>query len=376
MKSYLFIFAMLIFASCKNGGESNISSVSQQRSIPKSNNISLDKYVKLHDIIALEATEKSLVLAPNAKVKVYQDLLFVYGLGQPVLCFSLASGKFLRTFGNQGAAPGEYVQATGLEVNKQFVYVLDGMSGKVIRYDHSGNVINQASNGNLLYSDDVVYFNEKIYINTPNDLNGADYYSFDEYLNKFTKHFIGKANKGGIDDPYFPYKVKGLLSSYFTKIGEHKLLLFRSVSEEIFAIDATSGNTSPVQDNNLHVIHTMPPLPKNFLQKDPQERWQYINLNPKLQQVFILHSRYIIQKFNKTDKKGYAHFSFFVYDLLRKESKNISESFFDKIIHGKTEYLTIPIFIYSDNNFLYSFDFSSLQSNSNDNPKLRRFKLQ
>lgn len=84
----------------------------------------------------------------------------------------------------------------------------------------------------------------------------------------------------------------------------------------------------------------------------------------------------IIQKFNKTDKKGYAHFSFFVYDLLRKQSKNISESFFDKIIHGKTEYLTIPIFIYSDNNFLYSFDFSSLQSNSNDNPKLRRFKLQ
>ena len=58
--------------------------------------------------------------------------------------FSLNDGQYIRAFGRKGNGPGEYMFAANMAVDPQGkVYLLDKVSGRILRYDRQGQYLNQ-----------------------------------------------------------------------------------------------------------------------------------------------------------------------------------------------------------------------------------------
>ena len=78
-----------------------------------------------------------------AGVAVYQNELYVCDFQtQKVEVFDRMSGQLIRTFGEPGGEPGQFIRPLGIAVDAQgFVYVCDVMKCVIQKFDHEGKLV-------------------------------------------------------------------------------------------------------------------------------------------------------------------------------------------------------------------------------------------
>ena len=105
------------------------------------------RYSELFDsyhFIPLETSEES-ILSEITQVKFLNKKIIIRdNLTSKVVLFS-DDGKYLRNIGNAGRGPGEYTGLTEIDVDvdNNYIFILDNTAKKIITYDLQGNLINE-----------------------------------------------------------------------------------------------------------------------------------------------------------------------------------------------------------------------------------------
>ena len=76
------------------------------------------------------------------------------------------NGEFLTKIGREGQGPAEYVQIghVSIDVKKQQVYVYDGQTRYIKRYDYNGTFLGNVFRNNAKYASSVNFYNDSCYI--------------------------------------------------------------------------------------------------------------------------------------------------------------------------------------------------------------------
>ncbi|MDE6826012.1 MAG: 6-bladed beta-propeller [Paramuribaculum sp.] len=103
--------------------------------------------------IDLETTPQSLLAQVTACGFCDSGIVVFDQRGGSVLLFS-GNGKFLRPIGAKGQGPGEYIRPEAIDVDRNIVYVYDGLQGSILKYALDGSFIGTDSVGRV---DDFVH---------------------------------------------------------------------------------------------------------------------------------------------------------------------------------------------------------------------------
>ena len=89
--------------------------------------------------LELEATDGSYLTIP-VNIKLTDSLIYVLDLDEHLRCFN-RNGKFLRNGYKKGRGQGEVISLYDFDVDKDYLYLLDGAKSAILRYTHDGHFV-------------------------------------------------------------------------------------------------------------------------------------------------------------------------------------------------------------------------------------------
>ncbi len=199
-------------------------------------NLNLLKNVKYTDfyenldsikLIPLETTDISLI-GNISRIFIVNDTIFIadYSKTKTIFAFNL-QGSFLYKINKLGNGPGEYQNINMVQIDDQYIMILDWFSWKLIKYDHTGNLIWEKKTDPHPYD----------FINTQND---EMCFFYNQYTEKTKYQIVFIDNDLSLKETAFPFRNTRELYcdfiSLFQKTEENKILYHYSFCDTIFEI--------------------------------------------------------------------------------------------------------------------------------------------
>ena len=160
---FLALTGVLLFSCNRDTKESELMTVPVD--IDQNESLHLSTIAAEITAIELELTDESLI-NPDRIIRVLlTENNVILAERDKILVFS-NKGEYLRSIGNKGQGPGEYISVRNLTVDEKngFFYVSDFVQSKLIRYDLNGNFIKESSTGSRLTIKDLNYINDELLI--------------------------------------------------------------------------------------------------------------------------------------------------------------------------------------------------------------------
>lgn len=111
--------------------------------IEDDNAVNLSNLIKDVSYLELENNRESFMY-PLKNVKMVDSLIYVQDIENQLKCFDLR-GNFVRNTYRIGNGPGEIVKLYDFDVDRQFLYLLDGARSALSRYTHEGSFVDSRS---------------------------------------------------------------------------------------------------------------------------------------------------------------------------------------------------------------------------------------
>lgn len=235
----LSIFCLLSMSSCSDSRLAKQVEEEERNDISDStlvvdikghtiDNIKLSSLISDVGYIVLQSDGKHMLTLPT-NIKATDSLIYVSDLDEHLFCFS-SNGTFLRDAAIKGHSAKEVIRLYDYEVDKRFLYLLDGARSSIIKFNHDGNFL---SSTKLPFR--AIRFkklSDKLWAFelAPYTLKGKN----EEYMvavtdNKFNiqyKKFVHhKGERNVTRNPYFENKENGM---YFAPINRRGIYKFNS----------------------------------------------------------------------------------------------------------------------------------------------------
>lgn len=157
MKSKLVAIAFVVvfaFLSCSDKRYAGIMEKNERMDITEQtillelnieddNELTLSELIKDVSYLELENNRESFMY-PLKNVKMVDSLIYVQDIENQLKCFDLR-GNFVRNTYRIGNGPGEIVKLYDFDVDRQFLYLLDGARSALSRYTHDGSYVDSRS---------------------------------------------------------------------------------------------------------------------------------------------------------------------------------------------------------------------------------------
>lgn len=116
------------------------------------------------DFVILQEDEKTMFADINQVIDAFDKYFIVDTYGSRRVVAFDHSGKPLASYGKRGNGPGEYVFPWDIDVNAEYIYILDASQRKLLRYNHKGDYIDSKnvpfeSKGFTLLKNNKILFN-------------------------------------------------------------------------------------------------------------------------------------------------------------------------------------------------------------------------
>jgi hypothetical protein len=307
--------------------------------------VELSTVFKKMKTIILE-TNENVILKTIGHLEIFDGLIFILDIN-PSYKFVIfdINGRFIRTIGNIGGGPGEYMFPLDFTIDtvKREIYLLFDNS-HINKYSIDGKFINKINiNKNDEFFDFILYHDNSLYVNVFN-ANPAE----DDYLIKKIDPVTGKTvdrflktveyNKGW-QDPNFRYYYSGFVS----KLSESPKFLHLFTDRFVAFTEGNISTYISVQSNDLVTYSEMKRTEKNAA----------------LDRINALNGKiYGFKNYFETKKHisfGYSISTTPYNILIDKDTKSIKKILWknDMIYSLKTH--NYPNFIFSDPNGVYEF---------------------
>ena len=137
----LCIFLLFSEISCTHSPEDLTGIRDLSKGFQANSNYPLNNIAESIKYISLEDTPSSLIQS-IAKIIVWDTIMGVLDMQIPKLFLFNLNGKFLRSIGNFGKGPGEYVDITSFDIYDDLVLLYDAKQKKLSRYSINGKHLN------------------------------------------------------------------------------------------------------------------------------------------------------------------------------------------------------------------------------------------
>lgn len=144
------------------------------------------------EIIPLETTDNCLVRADDQKWVTEKYIYITDRVSKKIFMFDW-KGKYLRTIGQTGRGPGEYVDLNGMCVMRDTLYVHDQVQSKLIAYPVQGGQFHEIFIAPPIYSSELATAGNYLYFIT-NYTNGYNLIRMD-LKDYSTQHFLPYASE-------------------------------------------------------------------------------------------------------------------------------------------------------------------------------------
>lgn len=101
----------------------------------------LSKLIEEVEYIQLETSEETAMSNPT-NVKFARGIFYISDIDERLMCFDL-EGKFIRKAYKKGKGRGEVIRMYDYDVDKNYLYVLDGTKSSIIKFNHEGKFIEE-----------------------------------------------------------------------------------------------------------------------------------------------------------------------------------------------------------------------------------------
>jgi hypothetical protein len=143
---YLFLFAALLFGSCKPNRKYGIVKGEPVAIIMGMNSAEyqLENIMRVHKVVSLEANSDSYIVQIEKIIEYDHKLFILDELANKLLVFS-EDGSFLHSVGKKGPGPGEFQNIVDfdLHIEKKQLYILDIDKRAIFKYDIDGRFISE-----------------------------------------------------------------------------------------------------------------------------------------------------------------------------------------------------------------------------------------
>ncbi|MBL7979527.1 MAG: 6-bladed beta-propeller [Bacteroidetes Order II. Incertae sedis bacterium] len=382
--NYISLCSIILFSllntSCQKNETANKKTKDAESSVT---HLNTKGTIRLSDIIAeatplsLEATENSLIMNGGVNLSTNKTSIYIGGMGQYLVQFNKKTGAFIRQIGKTGEGPGEYNQATSLFASEDTLYVVDSMVGKIQSFNSQGVYLSQLQNPLLRNVGKIYVFNNKIYLNLTYGWHDYIFATIDldlKNLQTYSDHLIAQQQDMS---RYKTYKLHGYLNSQFFTIDNElhwSYTLLKDIQQinikPKIAVVAKTTIPSP------YFFEPIPPLPP-AIQITLNDSWEKFNEKYSFYAAYFLKNRFLIRKFQYTDKNNTPHNRYHIYDTRTNKQYHVEPDFFIYKNIKKDDFTvkSFPNFIYADADYIYELDFSFTKKDILDNPILRRYKI-
>ena len=344
--------------------------------------LSYDKYVKEYSIIPLY-TDSDNYLGAIDRLYIQNNRIGILSRGK-VFIYSSNDGTLLSVIDKKGRGPGEYQAIDDIYLDDAFVYVLDRLARKILKYDLEGRYMDMINTQLIGYAFTRLDLdNFAIYINS--DKNDKSEYRLNFYSIK-NKRIVDKIFK--ISDSEYKWQYVDDLRN-FIRCNDTTYFTY-SFNDTIYRIE---GN---VLNPMYYVDFGKNKTPKQFINKNYSDIMEF---SKKAAQNGYIYS---ISGFHHTNDYIYFGFNFnnkFIHCIYSLKSRR--SLIFNKISNyldvtglvEETDYYNFPL--YNDDNYFYAliepnllreklrekqafcteFVKPILNSHEGDNPFLLKFKL-
>jgi len=150
LNRFLFILlACLLLISCGKNSETvemrnGVIDINVTEALKNVRDFNLSEIVKDVEFVTLESTPESFFNLPG-RIQITDNYIFIFGMVSKNILLFDRSGIFIRRIGQTGKGPGEYISGTTASINpgEEYIIVVDGNGGKLLKYDLQGNFILQ-----------------------------------------------------------------------------------------------------------------------------------------------------------------------------------------------------------------------------------------
>ncbi|MDH6342164.1 hypothetical protein M2480_002142 [Parabacteroides sp. PFB2-12] len=250
MISFILIFCLCFFASCNSKPVHNNEVKTINVSFNGNESVNLSEFVDSLQYIVLEDYDESSMIQEITKLEIADSLLFILDKEmKKILCFH-ENGAFLRTIGNVGGAPGEYIAIDDFCLNeKGELIVLDRSGKKILIYDHNGHYrtsykIDMTGTQIAAIGDKYLFYTRGIDYHTMKKEYGYNLFLTDSTCqveemyfayNEATDDFLfGKVFDVDVDfkevlfnyavyDTIYQFDTKGIVDKFFINFGDKRL---------------------------------------------------------------------------------------------------------------------------------------------------------
>lgn len=148
--NYTLVLVLLLFMSCSNerlakdieneekSEISNKTVVIDIKQITQAQ-ANLSQLIKDVDYIVLSSDGVHLLSVPS-NIKVADSLIYVSDLDEHLFCLN-SMGKFIRDAAIKGHSQNEIVRLYDFEVDKNYLYLLDGTKSAILKFKHDGSFV-------------------------------------------------------------------------------------------------------------------------------------------------------------------------------------------------------------------------------------------
>lgn len=149
----LFVLSIIFYSSCSNPTRFAESIEKQERQEISDSTIvitiekhvvdkfPLSKLVRDVSYLELETSDSSFLYLPR-NIKMTDSLIYISDIEEQLKCFDM-NGKFIRDSYTKGNGPQEIVRLYDFDVDRDYLYLLDGSRSTILRYTHNGEFVDK-----------------------------------------------------------------------------------------------------------------------------------------------------------------------------------------------------------------------------------------
>lgn len=194
MKKYYYLVALVLFSACGSSEQpkkGELTSETIEWNVVDNKDNFFNKLQIEYVVLSGEVNDK--YLSEAMEIIVYNNKYYVRD-SKRINVYD-ENGVYIQTIGNIGRAANEYLKLSDMSILRDTLYVLDGDSDEIVRYDEYGKFINRAALDVTLFSDltttakGLVLY-RPVY-DEPNDGNIEKYALTEkDYNHKTTGHYL------------------------------------------------------------------------------------------------------------------------------------------------------------------------------------------
>lgn len=149
----LFVLLVIFYSSCSNQTRLAESKENQEKQDISDNTIviniedhvveklPLSKLVRDVSYLELETSDSSFLYLPM-DIKMTDSLIYIFDIEEQLKCFDM-NGKFVRNGYSKGNGPREVIRLYDFDVDRDYLYLLDGTRSTILRFTHNGEFVDK-----------------------------------------------------------------------------------------------------------------------------------------------------------------------------------------------------------------------------------------